>query len=76
MIIGENTRGENLGIDAMVQLKTAVLKAQGHEDGDGMELRAVAVVEPNPGVGLRTAMIVTAFGPGGDAQGNVHDGVS
>ena len=41
-----------------------------------METRADAVDEPNAGAVLRAAMAVTAFGPGGDAPGDVDDDVT
>ena len=40
-----------------------------------MEATASAVDEPNAGAVLRVAMAVTAFGPGGDAPGDVDDDV-
>ena len=41
-----------------------------------MENTAGAVGEPNAGAVLRAAMAVTAFGPGGDAPGDVDDNVT
>ena len=41
-----------------------------------METTAGAVGEPNAGAVLRAAMAVTAFGPGGDAPGDVSDDVT
>ena len=41
-----------------------------------MEATAVAVGEPNAGAVLRATMAVKAFGPGGDAPGNVDDDVT
>ena len=38
-----------------------------------MEATAFAVDEPNAGAVLRAAMVVTAFGPGGGAPGDVDD---
>ena len=60
----------------MEQLKASVLKACGCHDGAGMELTARAVGEPNAGAVLRAAMAVTAFGPGGDAPGDMDDDVN
>ena len=59
----------------MAQLKASVLKAQGRQDGAGMELTARSVGEPNDGAVLRAAMAVTAFVPGGDAPGDVDNEV-
>ena len=67
---------EKLGIDVMAQLKASVLKAQGRQDGAGMELTARSVGEPNDGAVLRAAMTVTAFVPGGEAPGDVDDEVT
>ena len=60
----------------MVHLKALVLKAHGREDGPEMEVTAGAVGEPNAGAVLRAVMAVTAFGPGGDAPGDVYDDVT
>ena len=60
----------------MAQLKASVLKAQGRQDGAGMELTARSVGEPNDGAVLRATMAVTAFVPGGDGSGNVDDEVA
>ena len=76
VIIGQKTMREKLGIDVMAQHKTYVLKAQGRQDGAGMELTARSVGEPNDGAVLRTAMAATAFVPGGDAPGDVDDDVA
>ena len=57
----------------MAQLKASVLKAHGREDGAEMETTAGPVGEPNAGAVLRATMAVKAFGPGGDAPGNVDD---
>ena len=76
VIIGQKTLREKLGIDVMAQLKASVLKAHGREDGPEMEITAGAVGEPNAGAVLRAAMAVTAFGPGGDAPGDVSDDVT
>ena len=76
VIVGQKTMRVNLGIDVMAQLKTYVLKAQGRQDGAGMELTARSVGEPNDGAVLRTAKAVTAFVPGGDAPGDVDDEVA
>ena len=73
VIIGQQTLREKLGIDVMAQLKASVRKAHGHEDGPKMEATAGAVGEPNAGAVLRAAMVVTAFGSGGDAPGDVDD---
>ena len=40
-----------------------------------MEFTAGAVGEPNASAVLRAAMAATAFGPGGDAPGDVEDDV-
>eukprot|EP00904_Undaria_pinnatifida_P009634 jgi/Undpi1/5800/HiC_scaffold_2.g01074.m1 len=76
IIIGQKTLREKLGIDVMAQLKASVLKAQGRQDGAGMELTARSVGEPNDGAVLRAAMSVTVFVPGGDAPGDVDDEVT
>ena len=73
VIIGQKTLREKLGIDVMTQLMASVLKAQGREDGPEMEATAGAVDEPNTGAALQAAMVVTAFGPGSDAPGDVDD---
>ena len=70
---GQKTLREKLGIDVMAQLKASVLKAQGRQDGTGMELTARSVGEPNDGAVLREVMAVTAFVPGGDAPCDVDD---
>ena len=59
----------------MAQL-SSVLKAQGRQDGAGMELTARSVFEPNNGAVLRAAMAVTAFAPGCDAPGDVNNEVT
>ena len=41
-----------------------------------MEFTAGAVGEPNASAVLRAAMAATAFGPGGDAPGDVDDDVT
>ena len=76
VIIGWKPLREKLGIDVMAQLKASVLMAHRHEDGPEMEITAGAVGEPNAGAVLRAAMAVTAFGPGGDASGDVDDDVT
>ena len=76
VIIGQKTQRERLGMDVMAQLKASVLKAQGRRDGAGMELTARSVGEPNDGAVLRAALAVTAFVPGGDAPGDMHDEVA
>ena len=60
----------------MAQLKAIVLRAQGRQEGAGVELTARSVDEPNDGAVLRAAMAVTAFVPGGDAPGEVDDEVT
>ena len=60
----------------MAQLKASVLKAHGREDGPEVKITAGAVGEPNAGAVVRAAMAVTAFGPGGDAPGDVDDDVT
>ena len=75
VITGQKTLREKLGIDVMAQLKVPVLKAHGREDGPETEITAGDVGEPNAGALLRAAMAVTAFGPGGDAPGDVDDDV-
>ena len=76
VIIGQKTLKEKLGIDVMAQLKASALKAQGRQDGAGMELTARSVGKPDDGAVLRAAMAVTAFVPGGDAPGDVDDEVA
>ena len=56
-------------------LEVSVLKAHRRKDGAGMAFAAVSVAEPNVGAVLRAAMATTAFGPGGDAPGDVDDDV-
>ena len=51
-----------------------MLKA--HRREDGREITAGAAGEPNAGAVLRAAMAATAFGPGGDAPGDVDDDVA
>ena len=75
-IIGQKTLSEELGIDVMAQLKASVLKAHRCEDGQEIEITAGAVGELNADAVLRAAMAVTAFGPGGDAPGDVNDDVT
>ena len=76
VIVGQKTLREKLGTDVMAQPKASVLKAHGCQDEAGMEFAALAVGEPNVGAVLRAAMAVTAFGPGGDASGDVEDEVT
>ena len=76
VVIGQKTLREKLGIDVMAQLKASVLKAQGHQDGAGMDLTARSVGEPNDGDVLQATMAVIAFVPGGDAPGDVYDEVA
>ena len=76
VIIGQKTLREKLGIDVMAQLKASVLKAQGRQDGAGMELPTRSVGEPNDGAVLRAAMAATSFLSGGDAPGDVDDEVA
>ena len=49
VIIWKKTLREKLGIDVMAKLRAFVLKAQGRQDGAGIELTACSVVEPNNG---------------------------
>ena len=60
----------------MAQLKASVLKAHGREDGPEIEATAGAMDKPNAGAAVRAAMAVTAFGPSGDAPGDVYDDVT
>ena len=76
VIIGQTTLREKLGIDVMAELKASVLKVFGREDGPETEITSGAVGEPNAGAVLWTAMAITAFGPGGDAYGDVDDNVT
>ena len=71
VVIGQKTLRENLGIDVMAPLKATVLKACGRQDGARVELTAHVAGELNAGAVLRAAMAVTAFGPTGDAPGDV-----
>ena len=64
VIIGQTTFREKFGMDVMAHLKASVLKARGREDGPEIATTVGAVGEPNDGALLRTAMTVTAFGPG------------
>ena len=75
VFIGPKTLKENIGINVMAQVKASVLKDHGRLDGAGMELKACAVGEPNAGAVLRAALAVAAFGPGGDAPGDVDDDI-
>ena len=76
VIIGQKTLRETLDIDVMAQLKASVLKAQGRQDGAGMELTVRSGGRPNNGAVLRASMVATAFVPGGDAPGDVDDEVT
>ena len=76
VIMGQTTLRKKLGIHVMVQLKASVLKACRRQDGAGVELTGRAVGKPNAGAVLLVAMVVTAFGPGGDAPGDVDDDVT
>ena len=76
VIIGQKTLREKLGIGVKPQLKASVPKAQGRQDGAGMEFAARSVDEPNDGAVLRAAMAVTAFALSGDAPGEVDDEVA
>ena len=76
VIIGQKTVREKLGIDAMAQLKSSVLKAHERQDSAGMDLTALAVGEPNAGAVLRAARAVAAFAPGGNVPGDVDDVVT
>ena len=51
-IIGQKTLKENLGVDVMAQLKASVPKAQGRQDGAGIELTDRSVGEPSHGAVL------------------------
>ena len=75
-IIGLKTLREKLGIDVMAELKASLMEARGRQDAAGMELNALGVSEPNAGAVLRAAIAVMTFGPGGDAPGNMDDGVT
>ena len=55
----------------MAPLKASVLKAFGRQDDSRVELTARAASKLNAGAALRAAMAVTAFGPTGDAPGDV-----
>ena len=76
VIIGQNTLREKLRIDVMTELKASVLKAHKREDRSGMEITAGAVDEPNAGAVLQAAMVVMAFGPGGNEPGEVDNDVT
>ena len=75
VIIGQKTLRGKVGIDAMAQLKSSVLKA-GRQDGAGVELTARSVGEPNNGAVLRAAMAATASVLGADAPGDVDEEVA
>ena len=76
VIIGQKTLKEKPGIDVMAQLKASELKAQGRQDGAGMELTAHSVGEPNHGAVLGAATAVTVFVPGGDAPSDMDNEVA
>ena len=76
VIIGQKTLREKLGIDVMAQFEAYVLKACGRQGDAGVELTARAVSELNAGAVMRAAMVVTAFGPGGDAPCDVDNNVT
>ena len=76
VIIGQNTLREKLRIDVMTELKASVLKAHKREDRSGMEITAGAVDEPNADAVLQAAMVVMAFGPGGNEPGEVDNDVT
>ena len=75
VIVGQKTIGKDLGIDVTAQFNASVLKANGCQDGAGMELKARSVSPPIDCAVLRASMAVTAFVPGGDATGDVNDEV-
>ena len=52
------------------------MKACGIEDGLEMEITYSAIRDPNAGAVRRAARAVTAFGPGSDAPGDVHNAVT
>ena len=52
-----------------------MLNAHGRNYGSEMETTVGSAGEPNAGAVLRAVMAVTAFGPGGDAPGDVEDDV-
>ena len=76
VIIGQTTLRQTHGIDVMVHRKASVLKARRRKDSPEMEIKDGAVGEPNAGAMLQAVMVVTAFGPGGDAPGDVEDDVT
>ena len=76
VIIGQKMLREKLGIDVMAQLKPSLLKAQGRQDGAGIELTARSAGELIDGAVLRAGMAFTAFVPGGGAPGDVDDEVA
>ena len=73
---GRRRGREKLGIHVMAQPNASALKAQGRQDGAGIELTARSVGKPNVAAVPRAAMAVTAFGPGGDAPSDVDDEVA
>ena len=76
VIMGQTTLREKLGIGVMAQLKASVRKAQGRQDGGGMEPTTRSVGEPIDGSVLRVVVAVAVFVPGGDAPGDVDDEVA
>ena len=76
VIIGQMTLKEKLGIDVRAELKASVLKAQGRQDGAGMDLTARSLGESDYGAVLRATMAATAFVPGSDGPGDMDDGVA
>ena len=77
VIIGQMTLREKLGTVVKAQLEASVLKTHGRELGPEMEITAGGTVgEPKAGAVVPVAMAVLAFGPGGNALGDVDDGVT
>ena len=72
VVIGQKTLREKHGTCVMAQLKASVLKAHGRQDGAEVGLTACAMGSQRWCL-LQAAMAVTAFGPGGDAPGDVDD---
>ena len=60
----------------MAQPKASVLKAQGLQDGAGMELTPRSVGEPKGGSVLPASISVKAFVSGGGAPGDMNDEVA
>ena len=76
VIIGQMTLKEKLGIDVRAELEASVRKAQGRQDGAGMDLTARSMGESNDDAVLRATMAATAFVPGSDGPGDMDDGVA